>query len=166
MKKRNSLQLVMVGLFVMLCIGVQPDNAQAGGSFQISKGSAAYKEKSLFERLGGQYKIAAIVDDFVEGLLVNDVLKANAKLDRISKEVKPGHKFETTLIVSSMTGGPYKYAGRSLREAHKNLEITEEQWKAGIAELQNACTRNNVAAAEQRELVELIEKTKNDIVTK
>ena len=42
---------------------------------------------TLYERLGGVYSIATVVDDFIERLLVNDTLNANPAIDAARKRV-------------------------------------------------------------------------------
>ena len=80
-------------------------------------------EKSLYERLGGVYAIATVVDDVIERLLVNDVLKANPAIDEAKKGVpKAGLKYRVTALVCQLTGGPQKYTGRTMKESHAHLK--------------------------------------------
>ena len=86
---------------------------------------------SLYERLGGIYPIAAVVDDFIERLLVNDVLNANAAINEARMHVpKAGLKYRVTELVGQVTGGPQMYSGRSMKESHAHLNITEGEWQA------------------------------------
>ncbi len=53
-------------------------------------------EKSLYERLGGVYSIATVVDDLIERLLVNDILNANPAINEARHRVpKAGLKFSS-----------------------------------------------------------------------
>jgi len=115
------------------------------------------------QRLGGAYKIAAIVSDLVDRLQVNEVISANPKIKRISGPAMPGHKFEFTLMICSLAGGPQKYAGRSLMQAHGELDISEKEWKAMMAELKTVLDEHKVPAAEQKEFIALIDRTAKDI---
>jgi len=73
-------------------------------------------EKSLYDRLGGIYPIASVVDSFTDILLVNDVLNANPAIDAARKRVPtPGLKFRVTALVCQATGGPCNYSGRSMK---------------------------------------------------
>ncbi|MEW6212187.1 MAG: group 1 truncated hemoglobin, partial [Acidobacteriota bacterium] len=93
--------------------------------------TAQNKEKSLYERLGGVYAIATVVDDFIERLLVNEVLNSNPQIREARDRVpKAGLKFQVTALVCQATGGPQVYTGRSMKEAHQHLRITEREWKA------------------------------------
>src|ERR1043165_10147511 len=84
--------------------------------------AAEEKKKSLYERLGGVYAIATVVDTFIEKLLVNDVLNANPAIAEARARVpKAGLKFHVTALVCQVTGGPQLYAGRATKEAHPEL---------------------------------------------
>lgn len=123
------------------------------------------QEKTLYDRLGGAYSIAAVVDDFIERLLVNDVLNANPAIKEARDRVpKAGLKFRVTALVSQVTGGPETYAGRSMKEAHAHLHITEAEWQAMVAEFKKSLAKFKVPEPEQKELVGIVESTKKDIV--
>jgi len=94
---------------------------------------AAEEKKSLYARLGGAYAIATVVDAFVEKLLVNDTLNANPAIREARARVpKAGLKFQVTALVCQVTGGPQMYTGRSMKEAHRNLHITPQEWDAMV----------------------------------
>ena len=123
------------------------------------------KEKSLYDRLGGTYAIATVVDDFIERLLVNDVLNANPAIKEARTRVpKAGLKYRVTALVSQVTGGPEKYSGRSMKDAHKRLNITEKEWAAMRAEFKKSLDKFSVPEKEQNELFAIVESTKKDIV--
>lgn len=122
-------------------------------------------EKSLYDRLGGAYSIASVVDDFIERLLVNDTLNANPAIKEARARVpKAGLKFRVTSLVCQVTGGPEKYTGRSMKEAHKNLNITEKEWQAMAADFKKTLDQFKVPEKEQGELIAIVESTKKDIV--
>ena len=120
---------------------------------------------SLYERLGGVYSIATVVDDFVERLLVDATLNANPAIDQARARVpKAGLKFQVTALVCSATGGPCKYTGRPMKEAHQHLHITQAQWDAMLAAFRTTLARFKVPQREQQELLAIVESTKSDIV--
>ena len=120
---------------------------------------------SLYNRLGGTYPIATVVDDFIERLFVNDILNANPAIKEARDRVpKPGLKFRVTALVCQATGGPEKYAGRPMNEAHKHLNINEREWQAMLADFKNTLDAFKVPEAEQKELFAIVESTKPDIV--
>jgi hemoglobin len=128
--------------------------------------TAQDKPKPLYDRLGGVYSIATVVDDFIERLLVNDTLNANPAISQARTRVpKAGLKFHVTALVCEVTGGPCKYTGRAMKESHQQLNITEGQWQAMVADFRKTLDKFKVPAKEQEELVIIVGSTKKDIVT-
>ena len=126
---------------------------------------AADEKKSLYDRLGGAYAIATVVDAFIEKLLVNDTLNANPAIREARTRVpKAGLKFHVTALVCQVTGGPQTYTGRSMKEAHRNLHITEREWDAMVKDFVEVLDRFKVPKAEQTELLTIVGSTKSDIV--
>jgi hemoglobin len=121
--------------------------------------------KPLYERLGGLYSIASVVDAFIERLYVNDVLNANPAIRAARERVpKPGLKVHLTTQVCQATGGPCRYVGRSMKEAHAHLNITSREWAVMVADFKKTLDDFKVPAAEQEELVKIVESTRADIV--
>src|SRR5262249_28212517 len=83
---------------------------------------ATPKQNSLYDRLGGTYGIATVVDDFIERLYVNDILNANPAIKEARERVpKAGLKYRVTSLLCQVTGGPGVYAGRSMKDSHQHL---------------------------------------------
>jgi hemoglobin len=123
------------------------------------------EKPSLYERLGGVYAIAAVVDDFIDRIMVNPILNANPKVDEAHHRVsKAGFKYLVTEMVCWATGGPQKYTGKTMADSHAHLGITDAEWQAFRADLQTTLDRFGVPAAEQSELFAIVESTKGDIV--
>ena len=123
------------------------------------------KEMSLYDRLGGVYAIASVVDDFIERLLVNDILNANPAINEARDRVpKAGLKYRVTELVCQVTGGPQKYTGRSMKDSHLHLNITEKEWDAMVAEFKVTLSQFKVPKKEQEELIGIVASTKADIV--
>jgi hemoglobin len=95
----------------------------------VPAGAQEKQAPLLYDRLGGVYSIATLVDDFVERLLVNATLNANPKINEARQRVpKAGLKFQVTTLVCQVTSGPCQYMGRSMKDAHIHLDITETEW--------------------------------------
>jgi hemoglobin len=121
--------------------------------------------KSLYDRLGGVYPIAAVVDDFIDRVVVDETLNANPAIDEARQRVpKQGLKYRVTELVCMATGGPCKYSGRSMKEAHAHLHITEKEWQQLGADFKASLDRFQVPEQEQKELFAIVESTKADIV--
>jgi hemoglobin len=130
-----------------------------------SRPAAQPAPKPLFDRLGGVYSIATVVDDVIERLLVNDTLNANPAISEAGARVpKAGLKFQVTALVCEVTGGPCKYGGRSMKDAHAHLNINEVQWQAMMTDSRKTLDTFKVPAKEQEELVAIVDSTKKDIV--
>ena len=123
-------------------------------------------EPTLYERLGGVFGIAAVVDQF------SDAVIANAKVGKLSQnpqlrewsvhkpERLPGLKFMRTLWVCNVAGGPFEYVGTrpgamplGLEEAHRDLKISPEEFDEVAAELSRSLDRFKVPAAEMQQVL-------------
>jgi len=148
----RAVSYLIVGMLVTMWSGVGTASAQPA-------------PKSLYDRLGGVYNIATVVDDFIERLLVNSALNGNPAISEARSRVpKAGLKFHVTALVCEVTGGPCKYTGRTMKDSHARLNINERQWQAMIADFRTTLDKYKVPAPEQNELVKIVESTKKDIV--
>ena len=123
-------------------------------------------EPSLYERLGGAFAIAAVVDHFSDAVLRNPTTGqesedpelrdwSNNHLDRL-----PGLKFMRTLWVCDISGGPQSYAatkpGRTalgLEEAHRDLKISPDEFDEVAAELARTLDHFGVPEQEKEEVL-------------
>src|ERR1700722_10257847 len=121
---------------------------------------------SLYDRLGGIYAIATVVDDFIDRIMIDPALNANPLVDDAHHRVgKAGFKYLVTEMVGWATGGPQKYTGRSMRDSHVDLKITEGEWVAFCKDFQDTLDKFKVPATEQQELFAIVQSTKEDIVS-
>ena len=120
---------------------------------------------TLYERLGGVYAIATVIDDFIDRVMKDPRLNANALVDEAHHRVPPaGFKYLATELVCEATGGPQKYTGRSMKESHEHLKITPLEWEAFLDDLQQTLDKFAVPAAEQGEIKAIVASTRADIV--
>ncbi len=121
--------------------------------------------KPLFERLGGLYNIAAVVDDFIDRVYADATLNANPNIAKARVAArKPGLKVHLTNQVCMATGGPCQYTGLDMKTAHAGFRITQQEWDALKADFKATLDAFKVPAAEQQELFAIVESTKGDIV--
>lgn len=150
-------RLVFVLCVVLMCLGAATGWPTASLAEDV--------EVSLYDRLGGVYPIALVVDDFIDRVVSNDVLNANPNIYAARKEERfPGLKFQVTALVCEVTGGPCNYTGKSMGEAHAGMEITEAEWQALADDFKASLDSFGVGEAEQQELFAIVESTKADIV--
>jgi hemoglobin len=120
---------------------------------------------SLYDRLGGVFAIATVVDDFIDRIMDDPRLNANPRVNEAHHKVsRAGFKYLVTEQVCEAAGGPQRYTGRSMYDAHVDLEITEAEWRAFRDDLRQTLDRFQVPASEQAELFAIVESTKKDIV--
>jgi hemoglobin len=123
-------------------------------------------ESSLYERLGGAFAIAAVIDNFSDAVVRNPIAgqqSENPKLREWSTNdlVRlPGLKFMRTLWVCDIAGGPQRYAATEpgstplgLEEAHRELKISPAQFDAVAAELARSLDFFKVPEREKEEVV-------------
>ncbi|MBI3822707.1 MAG: group 1 truncated hemoglobin [Planctomycetes bacterium] len=119
----------------------------------------------LYDRLGGVYAIATVVDDFIDRIMANPKLNANPKVDEAHHNVPPaGFKYLVTEMVCWATGGPQKYTGKSMHDSHAHLDITESEWQVFLQDLRDCFAKFQIPVAEQGELLAIVDSTKRDIV--
>jgi hemoglobin len=120
---------------------------------------------SLYDRLGGVYNIATVVDDFIDRIMVDPRLNANPRVDEAHHRVSPpGFKYLVTEMVCWATGGPQHYSGRSMEESHQHLLITPAEWEAFMDDFQRTLDKFQVPPPEQDELKAIVESTRDAIV--
>lgn len=140
--------------------------AAAGGRAQAQSPSAGNEpSKPLYERLGGLKGITLVVDDFIDRLVTNKTLNRNPAINEGRKRSPPPYlKYQVSALVCEVTAGPCKYGGKGMKEAHAHLNITEKEWDVMVGEFKKSLARYKVQAREQQELLEIVGKTKPDIV--
>jgi hemoglobin len=123
------------------------------------------ESSSLYDRLGGVYSIATVVDDFIDRIMTDQRLNANPLVNEAHHRVPPaGFKFLVTEMVCWASGGPQKYTGKSMAQSHSHLKITREEWDAFMDDFQQSLDKFAVPATEQTELKAILNSTRADIV--
>lgn len=128
--------------------------------------AAQPNEKILYERLGGVFAIAAVIDHFSDALVNNPIVGKTSKNPALrqwhTENLKrlPGLKFMRTVWVCDITGGPFKFnatrPGKTklgLEEAHRNLNISPAEFDEVAAELGRTLDFFKVPAREKGEVL-------------
>ena len=123
-------------------------------------------DASLYERLGGVFAIAAVIDHFSDAVVQNPIVgqqSANPALREWHTNNLgrlPGLKFMRTLWVCNVAGGPFTYVGThpgrdevSLEEAHRRFSISPEEIDEVAAELGRTLDTVGVPAQEKGEVL-------------
>lgn len=120
---------------------------------------------SLWVRLGGEKKVRKIVSDLVDAWLedpkVNFSRDGKYKMDTTQVTAL---KKQILALASAISGGPIKYTGKTMRETHKGMAITDGEFDAALAHLKIVLLRNSVAAADVLLIMAAAETTRRDIV--
>lgn len=132
-------------------------------------GAKAAMASTCWDRLGGEANVRKVVDDFV-GRAAGD-----PKVDFFRKSVpgaewKPSDREVARLkqllveLISSGTGGPLKYTGRSMKETHAGMKITASQFNALAADLDAALKAGGAADADRQAVIAFAASTAKDII--
>jgi truncated hemoglobin YjbI len=90
----------------------------------MTSSEATSQKHSLYERLGGVYNIAVVVDDLIDRVMTDARLNANPLVDEAHHKVPPaGFKYLVTEMLCWAAGGPQRYSGRTMEDSHRNLGI-------------------------------------------
>lgn len=120
--------------------------------------------KSLYDRLGGNAAISAVIDQFIANVAADT--KINAFFADAAADPARLTRLRNNLInqVGMATGGMEKYTGKDMKTAHKGMGIEEADFNALVADLSASLDKFNVAAADKTELLTALAGLKGDIV--
>ena len=117
---------------------------------------------SLYERLGGRDRIAAIAEDLVEMHRVNPLIRTRfAHMDAEGIRRLKGH---VTEFFCTGSGGSGHYAGRDMVSTHKGMNINEQELVAAIDDVLAAMRKHGAADAECNEVVGILYSLKNEVL--
>ncbi len=163
---RRSVIAALVLTAALVGILVSTDNAYA----------QAKDTKSLYERLGGIFAIAAVVNHFSDALVKNPIVGQKSKNPQLrewhTRNLKrlPGLKFMRTLWVAEVSGGPFKFTATKpgktalgLEEAHRSLRISPAEFDEVAAELGRSLNFAKVPKREKGEVLAAFAAHKNEV---
>jgi hemoglobin len=123
-------------------------------------------DASLYERLGGVFAIAAVVDHFSDAIVENPIVGQQSENPALREWHTnnlgrlPGLKFMRTLWVCDVAGGPFQFTATSpgstplgLEEAHRRFRISPAEFDEVAAELARSLDAFNVPEAEKNEVL-------------
>ncbi len=126
-------------------------------------------EQSLYERVGGIFAIAAVVDRFSNAIITNPKLNENPALKAWNQTDAPtrlpGIKFMRTIWIAALAGGPFEYTGLPLHDAHQRFHLTSDEFDEVGAEIVRALDEYKVPEREKQQLVDVYVLSKPDVVT-
>lgn len=116
-------------------------------------------DTTLYERLGGREGIHAIISDVVDFHLKNPVIAARFRASNVEKLKQLAHEF-----FCAGAGGPEKYSGRDLREAHAGMNISEQEYVAVMDDVVAALRKHGVEAGARNEVVAILFGLKGEVI--
>jgi hemoglobin len=148
----------------------------AGAANAHAQARQSMPQKSLYERLGGIFSIAAVVDHFSDAVVKNPIVGQTSKNSQLrdwhTKNLGrlPGLKFMRTLWVANVSGGPFQYTATrpgstplGLEEAHRNLRISPAEFDEVAAELGRTLDVFKVPPQEKSEVLAAFAAHKNEV---
>jgi hemoglobin len=166
-RRRTLKGMAAVGAGAALATGgpITPVDAASQSATPVGAGMV---EPSLYERLGGYFAIAAVVDRFSDEIIKNPKLNENPALKAWNETEAaarlPGLKFGRTLWIAAAAGGPFEYTGLPLAEAHQEFNLTAEEFEEVGAEIVRALEHFQVPEREIQELVAAYQQSMPEVV--
>lgn len=166
--------LVQVGLLAVLSAQFACTKTTARNAEEPVKAESATKSeaappadtRSLYARLGGKESITAVVNDFVNSAATDKRIAVFFKATVADK--KRVVRLKSLLVdqICEATGGPCKYTGKQMKDAHKGMGVKEAHFNAMVEDLVAVLDKYKVGAREKDELLAALGGMKKDIVTK
>jgi hemoglobin len=133
----------------------------AGSDMAAGSGSAMAdaKKTPLFDRLGGKDAITAVVEDFVGNVAADERINAffaNADIPHLKQMLVDQ--------ICEASGGPCKYTGKNMVEAHTGMKVKDTDFGALVEDLVKSLDKYKVPEAEKNELLGALGGMKPDIV--
>src|SRR5258708_1547967 len=126
---------------------------------------ATQDSPNLYERLGGVYSIATVVDDLIDRVMADPQLNANPWVDEAPHKLpRAGFKYLVTEMLCWAAGGPQKSTGKAMESSHRHLRIARGGWDAFMDDVAQTLDKFAVPPAERAEVVAIVESTRADIV--
>lgn len=128
--------------------------------------SAAKKEKSLYDRLGGKPAIVAVVDQFVANVAGDTRINGFFKDTAADPARLAAFKRKLVDQICQASGGPCKYTGKDMKSAHAGMGVDSAAFTALVEDLVAALDKFKVGEKEKSTLLGVLGPMKGDIVEK
>lgn len=188
MKHSQSIAGVVAACCVLWSSGCGTSNSAPAASgdpeadrrAEMRVGADARKgdSRTLYERLGGEPGITAIVDDMTERIIADPRVnfeRKNVKTNWVGSTYTPWEptpenvqrfKLHMVQFLSLAAGGPAQYTGRDMTSVHKGMKITNNEFDAMVGDIKASMDRLEIASPEKRDLLAIVETTRKQIVEK
>jgi hemoglobin len=125
----------------------------------------AIETPTLYERLGGVFGIAAVMDVLTDRLFDNVWANRNPYVAKMhERNGRPGFKWMVTAWSVEQTGGPKIYPGRDMHDAHVDMVTSEHDFDVVALEIAASLSFCGVGVQEQKEYLELIDGYRRTVI--
>jgi len=142
----------------VLCAGL----VALGAVSTVSAGS----KDALYKSLGGKKAIVAVVDEFVGRVAGDSRINGYFKDTASDPRRLAAFKMKLADQICEASGGPCKYTGKSMKDAHAGMGITSADFNALVEDLVGALDKLHVKEADKNALLSVLGPMKSDIVEK
>ena len=176
MSKAVSTSITRRNVVAGLALTAAPLAVLASADKVNAQAKQSEPEKSLYERLGGVFAVAAVVDHFSDAVVKNPIVGQKSKNPQLKEwHTKnlgrlPGLKFMRTLWVCNISGGPFQYTATKpgttplgLEAAHRDLRISPAEFDEVAAELGRTLDFAKVPKREKGEVLAAFAAHKDEV---
>ena len=160
LSRRGLMKVSIFGAFTIALAACSDENNDSKPTTPTTPTTAA-GTKSLYDRLGGNAAITAVIGDFVDNQVVPDArinsFFGTTNLTRL--------KVLLVEFTANAAGGPEKYTGRDMKTTHAGLNITVAAFNALVEDLSKSLDVFHVPAQEKSDLLGALAPLQGDIVT-
>jgi hemoglobin len=156
----NKLALLALLASALTGCGGKPAPKSSAATAGKPAAAPASAPNELYDRLGGQRAIVAVVDDFIARVAADSRIKmrfANTDIAQL--------KLLLVEFVCMATGGPCKYTGRDMETSHAGMEVVDEEFTALVEDLAATLDKFKVPAKEKNALLGALGPLQPRIVT-
>jgi hemoglobin len=158
----------------------KPGSDQSNGESKTNKAAQVEGKLALYDRLGGDKGLTAIVDDFMPRALQDPRVNwQRTGVKRGGFSFKRGQSVGWTAtsanvgvlkkhfvqFLSLATGGPAHYEGKEIKPTHAAMHIGNPEFDAALGDLKASLDKLQIPNKEQKELLSIVESTRPQIVT-
>jgi hemoglobin len=115
---------------------------------------------SLYERLGGETGIAALVEDTINAHLANPTVQTRFQN---SKDIEHAKKMAREFFGAG-SGGPHPYTGRDMRTTHTGMNISEQEYLAVMDDIMGALRKHKIDETTQKDVLAILYSLKGEII--
>lgn len=115
---------------------------------------------SLYDRLGGEAGISAIVDDVIAAHLANPAVQT--RFQNVS-DLEHAKKMAREFFCAG-SGGPQAYTGKDMRTAHKGMNISEQEYLAVVDDIMGTLAKHGIDDTTRKDVLAILYSLKGEII--